>query len=143
MILWSFRGQRYYPANIYLFKVSKTNTRKSCDICSNLTIKSQERYRWNRSVFIVNFGHISHLFQSASGGNKCLCCSSHALCNGRVRSCVTIILLPPMMGTSFVLAALTSLIVSEPKHRVTWSHRTCVNFPFLREERIQYFSVSA
>ena len=54
-----------------------------------------------------------------------------------------IILLPPMMETSFMLVALTRLIVSKPKHRVTWSHRTCVNFPFLRGERIQYFSVSA
>ena len=31
-----------------------------------------------------------------------------------------IILLPPMMGTSFA------------KHRVIWSHRTCVNYPFSR-----------
>ena len=54
-----------------------------------------------------------------------------------------IILLSPMMGTSFVLLALARLIVSKPKHRVTWSHRTCVNFPFLRVERIQYFSVSS
>ena len=30
-----------------------------------------------------------------------------------------IILLLPMMGTSFVLVALTRLIVSKPKHRVT------------------------
>ena len=30
-----------------------------------------------------------------------------------------IILLPPMMGTSFVLVALTKLIVSKPKHQVT------------------------
>ena len=30
-----------------------------------------------------------------------------------------IILLPPMMGTSFVLVALTRLIVSKPKHQVT------------------------
>ena len=48
-----------------------------------------------------------------------------------------IILLPPVMGMSFVLVALTRLIVSKPKHQVTWSHRTCVNFPFLRGERIQ------
>ena len=54
-----------------------------------------------------------------------------------------IILLPPIMRTSFVLVALTRLIVSQPKHRVTWSHRTCINFPFLRGERIQYLSVSA
>ena len=43
-----------------------------------------------------------------------------------------IILFPPMMGTSFMLIALTRLIISKPKHRVTWSHRTCINFPFLR-----------
>ena len=30
-----------------------------------------------------------------------------------------IILLPPIMGTSFVLVALTKLIVSKPKHQVT------------------------
>ena len=36
-------------------------------------------------------------------------------CN-RVRP---IILLPPMMGASFVLVALTRLIISKPKHRVT------------------------
>ena len=30
-----------------------------------------------------------------------------------------LILLPPIMGTSFVLVALTRLIVSKPKHRVT------------------------
>ena len=36
-------------------------------------------------------------------------------CN-RVRP---IILLPPMMGTSFLLVALTRLIVSKSKHRVT------------------------
>ena len=26
------------PANIYLFKINKKNTRKSCEICSKLTI---------------------------------------------------------------------------------------------------------
>ena len=41
--------------------------------------------------------------------------------------------------TSFVLVTLRRLIVSEPKHWVTWSHRTGVNFPFLRGKRIEYF----
>ena len=27
--------------------------------------------------------------QSVSGRNRCLCCSSHALCYGRMRSCAT------------------------------------------------------
>ena len=47
----------------------------------------------------------------------------------RVRS---IILLPPIMGMSFLLLALTRLIVHELKHWVTWSHRTGISFPFLR-----------
>ena len=29
-----------FSANIYLFKVSNRNTRKSCEMCSNLTIKT-------------------------------------------------------------------------------------------------------
>ena len=32
-----------YPANIYFFKVNNRNTRKSCEICSKLTIKIPER----------------------------------------------------------------------------------------------------
>ena len=47
-----------YPANIYLFKVNYGNTRKRCEICSKLAIKTPER----RHVFIANFEHISHLF---------------------------------------------------------------------------------
>ena len=50
-------------ANIYLFKVSNRNTRKSCEIYTTLTIKTPERGQLYRSgVFIVNFEHISHLF---------------------------------------------------------------------------------
>ena len=29
-----------YPDNIYLFKVSNRNTRKRCEICSKLTLKT-------------------------------------------------------------------------------------------------------
>ena len=39
-----------FPANIYLFKVNNRNTRKRCEICSKLTIKTPER-----SESIVNF----------------------------------------------------------------------------------------
>ena len=35
-----FLGCYSYPANIYLFKVDNRNTRKWCDICSKLTIKT-------------------------------------------------------------------------------------------------------
>ena len=45
--------------NIYLFIVNNCNTRKGCEICSKLTIKSPER---RSTVFIVNFEHISYLF---------------------------------------------------------------------------------
>ena len=45
--------------NIYLFIVNNSNTRKGCEICSKLTIKSPER---RSTVFIVNFEHISYLF---------------------------------------------------------------------------------
>ena len=46
-----------------MFKVNTRNTRKMCEICSKLTIKTQERRQWLRSgVSIVNFVNISHLF---------------------------------------------------------------------------------
>ena len=52
------------PAGIYLLKVNKRNTRTRWEICSELTIKTQERRQWRHSgVFIVNFEHISHLIQ--------------------------------------------------------------------------------
>ena len=49
-----------YSANIYLFKVSKGNTRKRCEICLKLTTKTLQQRR--SVVFLVNFKHISHLF---------------------------------------------------------------------------------
>ena len=40
--------------------VNNWNTRKRCEICSKLTIKTPERRQWRRSdVFIVNFEYIS------------------------------------------------------------------------------------
>ena len=32
-----------HPANIYLFKVKNGSTRKNCEICSKLTVKTPER----------------------------------------------------------------------------------------------------
>ena len=47
---------------ITCFKVNNRNSRTICEICSKLTMKTQERCHWRRSgVFIVNFEHISHL----------------------------------------------------------------------------------
>ena len=56
------------PANIYLLKVSNMNTRKRCEIYSNLTIKSPERRQWRRSgAFIVKLEHILfYTFSSVS-----------------------------------------------------------------------------
>ena len=49
--------------NKYTFIVDNGNTRKRYEICSKLTIKIAQRCHWRRSgVFLVNFGHISHLF---------------------------------------------------------------------------------
>ena len=51
-----------HPAGIYLPKVKNRNTRTRCEISSKLTIKTLNRRQWRRSsVFMVNFGHISHL----------------------------------------------------------------------------------
>ena len=51
-----------YSAKIYLFKVNNKNTRKKCEICSKLTLKTPERCQRRLSVaFVVNFEHISHL----------------------------------------------------------------------------------
>ena len=33
----------YIPTNIYLLKVNNGNTRKMCEMCSKLTIKTPER----------------------------------------------------------------------------------------------------
>ena len=48
-----------FSTNIYLFIVNNSNTRKRCEICSKLTIKSPQR---RSTVCIVNFEHISYLF---------------------------------------------------------------------------------
>ena len=63
MLHWSLI---YNPANIYLFKVNNGNSRKTCEICSKLTIKTQERGHLRSGIFIVNFEHISHLFLGVS-----------------------------------------------------------------------------
>ena len=35
--------EKAYPAGIYLLKVNNRNTRKRCEICPKLTIKTPER----------------------------------------------------------------------------------------------------
>ena len=52
----------FYPANIHVFKINNRNTRKRCEICSELAVKTPERRNWRCSaVFIVNFEYISLL----------------------------------------------------------------------------------
>ena len=54
---------RYTQLTFICSKSTKKNTRKWCEICSKLTIKTQERRHWCRSsIFIVNFEHISQFF---------------------------------------------------------------------------------
>ena len=55
----------YYSAKIYLFKVdNRKAVKKSCKICSKLTIKIPERCHWRTyftffsSASIVNFEHL-------------------------------------------------------------------------------------
>ena len=51
------------PSKTYLFKFNNRSTRKRCEICSKLTIKTPERCHGRSSgVFIANFEHISPLF---------------------------------------------------------------------------------
>ena len=51
-----------FPAGSYLFKVNNWNTRRTCEICLKLAIKTAEWRQWRCSgVFIVNFEHISYL----------------------------------------------------------------------------------
>ena len=51
-----------YPVNIFLLKINNINTRKRCEICLKLTIKTPGRCHWRRSgVFNVTFEHVSRL----------------------------------------------------------------------------------
>ena len=51
----SWIGFRRNPANICLFKATNWNTRKTCKICSKLTIKTPERRQRHCE-------HLSHIF---------------------------------------------------------------------------------
>ena len=60
--MWTSYSYAFYPAANYMFKVNHGNTRRRCEICSKLTIKTSERRQWGGSgAFIFNFEHISHL----------------------------------------------------------------------------------
>ena len=42
------------PANIYLFEVNNGNTKKRCEICYKLTIKTPERHEHILHLFLVS-----------------------------------------------------------------------------------------
>ena len=50
-----------YPVGNCMFKVNSGNTKARCEICSNLTVKTPGLNCRFSGVFIVNFGHISHI----------------------------------------------------------------------------------
>ena len=75
--------------------------------------------------------------QSVLGTNKCICSSSHMLCYGCMQLCVIHNSFASYGGMSFLLVMSTKLNVSEPEHWITWSHRTDVNYQYLRKKRIQ------
>ena len=54
---WKVPSQYFdsLPANIYLFKPNKRNTRKRCEICSKLTLKTLERHQWRFTLFHTFF----------------------------------------------------------------------------------------
>ena len=56
------RNEILCPANIYLFKVNYRNTKKRCEICLQLAIKTPERHGHRYAIYVVNFEHISHHF---------------------------------------------------------------------------------
>lgn len=50
-------------SNKYILKVNTRNTKKSCEICSKLTIKTAKRRHWPFSgVFIANFEYVFYCF---------------------------------------------------------------------------------
>ena len=52
------RFNNKHLANIYLFKIDNKNTRKRCEICSKLTIKTTERRHWPR-IYFTSFSIVS------------------------------------------------------------------------------------
>ena len=52
-----------FPVGIYLLKFNNRNTKKRCEICLKLTIKTPERRHTSyftpcSNVSVVNFGHV-------------------------------------------------------------------------------------
>ena len=56
------------PANIYMFKISNTNTKKRCRICSKLTIKTQERPLHKKWSFPLRISWLNPQIPDFNGG---------------------------------------------------------------------------
>ena len=48
LIIWSIISAGYY-----MFKVKNRNARVRCEICSKLTIKTQEQGHWRVALFLL------------------------------------------------------------------------------------------
>ena len=60
--IWSHLLKKSLMENIiFLVRTRKTNTRKRCETCSNLMIKTTSEQRCS-DAFIANFEYISHAF---------------------------------------------------------------------------------
>ena len=60
--VWNMFKVSHSPIGNYMFKVNYRNIRARCKICSNLTLKTRERYHWclyRSCVFIVNFEQVN------------------------------------------------------------------------------------
>ena len=54
-----------FPANMHLFKVNSRNTRKRCEICSELTLKALSRELSHVNVIFVSFQGYSDITESS------------------------------------------------------------------------------
>ena len=79
----------------------------TCDRYTTIHWKKNNEKKKNLITFNYN--------QPVSGRNKCMCSSSQARCYGRMRSCAIHNSFALSGEMSFMLAALKSLNVSEPK----------------------------
>ena len=59
-----------FPSNHLLVQNIIRNIRNRCETYSKLSIKTPQRSFWHRSVFIVDFQHISHLFSISAGDSE-------------------------------------------------------------------------
>ena len=47
------------PTGVYLFLVINGNTKKTCEICSKLTIKTPKQRQWRRGISIVDLEQVN------------------------------------------------------------------------------------